>query len=322
MDVSKFYYDPSCLIFKCAHASINGIQLEIYRGSILDSDKIGADCIVNAANENLAHNGGLAGTIASLAGASLENECRLYIQRNGKLRNNEALATTAGNLTMFKKVIHVAGPIVQNGYLQNWHIEQLTNCVFNVLNRANSLQLTCVAIPGISCGIFGFPKKEAAQCHLGGFHKFVEGITGRNDISYVKRVQFILFTAEEISEFNKEYLRRSEMMSYDCSNYIGLPIEQQGALMQYCGGCSGIYQKRYFRIDRTCKLYCDFCVYRYTIRNCFTCKEMFAMDPTKIYCRICKKVKDKIPGCCQQCNNICADEKQEICSYCEKKIIF
>lgn len=85
-----------------------GLTLMIYRASIL---RLKVDTIVNAANESLAHGGGVAYVISEAAGRKLNFECSQYIRDMGRLGVTENMVTTAGNMGRYKGVIHAVGPI-------------------------------------------------------------------------------------------------------------------------------------------------------------------------------------------------------------------
>lgn len=107
------------------------------------------DGIVNAANENLQHCGGLALALSTAGGPVILAESDLHICKYGKLQTGEAIVTSAGNLPC-KKVIHAVGP----------HVKQ--NPSPAVLSKAkNTLQ--SVAILAISSGIFNFPLPMCAN---------------------------------------------------------------------------------------------------------------------------------------------------------------
>src|SRR5437588_12480643 len=67
------------------------------------------DGIVNAANNQLAHGGGVAAAIARAAGSQLDAEGRRLVERDGPVPTGSAVLTTAGRLR-FKGVIHTVGP--------------------------------------------------------------------------------------------------------------------------------------------------------------------------------------------------------------------
>ncbi|WP_217912926.1 macro domain-containing protein [Miltoncostaea marina] len=113
------------------------------------------DAIVNAANEHLAHGGGVAGAIAAAAGPDLVRESREL----GGCPVGGAVVTTAGRLPQ-RAVIHAVGPVWRGGGAGE--DELLAACHRAVVARAAERGFASVALPAISTGIFGYPVGLAA----------------------------------------------------------------------------------------------------------------------------------------------------------------
>ena len=126
----------------------SGIKVMVYK---TDITKLPVDAIANAANEHLAHGGGVAYAIAKAAGFSLESEGQDYIQRNGPLKVKEVVATTGGSLPC-QKVLHAVGPRWSDYKDKAQCQEHLADTVYNCLRKADSMQLASLAIPSISSG--------------------------------------------------------------------------------------------------------------------------------------------------------------------------
>ena len=126
----------------------SGIKVMVYK---TDITKLPVDAIANAANEHLAHGGGVAYAIAKAAGFSLESEGQDYIQRNGPLKVKEVVATTGGSLPC-QKVLHAVGPRWSDYKDKAQCQEHLADTVYNCLHKADSMQLASLAIPSISSG--------------------------------------------------------------------------------------------------------------------------------------------------------------------------
>lgn len=127
-----------------------------------DITKQDTDAIVNAANASLLGGGGVDGAIHRAGGDEILEECK-EIRRtrfpNG-LPTGEAVITTGGKLPALY-VIHTVGPIY--GQHDGKERELLANCYHNSLTLAVEKNLTSVAFPAISTGVFGYPRVEAAQ---------------------------------------------------------------------------------------------------------------------------------------------------------------
>ncbi|MEM7305557.1 MAG: O-acetyl-ADP-ribose deacetylase [Planctomycetota bacterium] len=124
-----------------------------------DITTLALDAIVNAANETLLGGGGVDGAIHRAAGPELLAECRTL----GGCPTGEA-RMTAGYALPARHVIHTVGPVWHGG--DAGEDEALTSCYRTSLGLATDAGLASVAFPGISTGVFGFPKERAAGIAL------------------------------------------------------------------------------------------------------------------------------------------------------------
>lgn len=70
--------------------------------------------IVNAANEMLAHGGGVAGAIRRAGGPSIQRESSEWVRCHGPVREGSAAWTGGGDM-MAPIVIHAVGPVWRDG---------------------------------------------------------------------------------------------------------------------------------------------------------------------------------------------------------------
>ena len=131
-------------------------RLRIVQGDIT---KLATTAIVNAANSSLLGGGGVDGAIHRAAGPQLLAECQRIRARQGGCKTGEAVITTGGRLPA-AHVIHTVGPVWNGGH--KGEPELLASCYRNSLRLALENKLASVAFPGISTGIYGYPKAEAA----------------------------------------------------------------------------------------------------------------------------------------------------------------
>jgi len=131
-------------------------RLRIEQGDIT---KFATTAIVNAANSSLLGGGGVDGAIHRAGGPQILEECRQIRARQGGCKTGEAVITTGGRLPA-QYVIHTVGPVWNGGH--KGEPDLLAACYRNSLRLALENQLASVAFPGISTGIYGYPKAEAA----------------------------------------------------------------------------------------------------------------------------------------------------------------
>lgn len=144
-------------------------RIELITGDIT---KVAADAIVNAANTSLLGGGGVDGAIHRAGGPAILDDCRRIVARQGGCKTGEAVITTAGNLPA-KYVIHTVGPVWNGGNRKE--AEKLESCYRNSLQLAQDNGCKTIAFPGISTGIYRFPKEAAAQIALRTIKDFLDG---------------------------------------------------------------------------------------------------------------------------------------------------
>lgn len=149
---------------------INNTQqnVNLIVGDITDQK---TDAIVNAANENLILGAGVAGAIRRKGGPSIQEACN----RLQKVPTGDAQITTAGNLEA-KYIIHAVGPVFKN-YTQAEATQLLFMAVKNSLFKMKEHELTSISFPALSTGIYGFPKKKAAETMLRSILDFLGAIS-------------------------------------------------------------------------------------------------------------------------------------------------
>jgi len=131
-----------------------GHRVSIRQGDITDEQ---ADAIVNAANSELVHGGGVAGAILRKGGQSIQDESDLL----GTVPTGSAAMTGAGRLQA-RFVIHAVGPIWRANTPEA-NDTLLSSATVAALELARGHALRRIAFPAISSGIFGFPKDRCAQ---------------------------------------------------------------------------------------------------------------------------------------------------------------
>jgi O-acetyl-ADP-ribose deacetylase (regulator of RNase III) len=148
------------------------------------------DGVVNAANAYLAGGGGVDGAIHKAAGAKdLQKAC----QALGGCPVGEAKATPGFALNA-KWIIHAVGPQWHGGSAGEPSL--LASAYGNSLELAAMLGCRSVAFPAISCGIYHYPAKQAAQIARRTIEAFQAGPKALAKIELV----FIDLDLKEIAE--------------------------------------------------------------------------------------------------------------------------
>lgn len=164
-----------------------------------DLTKERVDAIVNAANAQLAHGGGVAGAIVRVGGQEIQAESTAWVRECGPVSHENPAITGAGKLPC-RYVIHAVGPVWGEGDED----AKLRSAVTGSLSLADERSLTSIALPAISTGIFGFPKDRGARVIL---DAIVEYFADMPDSS-LNEVRITLIDEPSVTIFADEFSQR------------------------------------------------------------------------------------------------------------------
>lgn len=143
-----------------------------------DITKLHTDAIVNAANTGLKQGGGVCGAIFNAAGArELQKACDVL----APIETGEAVITPGFNLPA-RYVVHTAGPVYNSAAMKESE-RLLRDSYTNSLKLAKENNLTSIAFPLISSGIYGYPLEEAYKVAVDAIENYLK--TNDMDVSLV-----------------------------------------------------------------------------------------------------------------------------------------
>jgi O-acetyl-ADP-ribose deacetylase (regulator of RNase III) len=163
------------------------IRVELINGDITSLD---VDAIVNAANNSLLGGGGVDGAIHNAAGPELLSECESL---NGCKTGQSKI--TKGYRLKARHIVHTVGPVWYGGNKDE--TELLASCYQTSLELAKSNKMKTIAFPGISTGVYGFPKDLAALIAVNETKRFL------NRNNYPEKVIFVTFGSENHEIYRK-----------------------------------------------------------------------------------------------------------------------
>lgn len=144
----------------------DGFQVLVCQGDITKQD---ADALVNAANEDLSHGGGVAAALSKAGGPQVQKESRAIVKQTGKIPTGEVVVTTGGDLNC-KTLLHAVGPVAgKSGGKERMLLEKT---VQSALDLAEIMEFRSIAIPCISSGLFGVPITVCSEAIVTAVKKF------------------------------------------------------------------------------------------------------------------------------------------------------
>jgi O-acetyl-ADP-ribose deacetylase (regulator of RNase III) len=166
-------------------------RFEVVLGDLL---KEPTEAIVNAANSQLAHGGGVAAAIARAAGPRLEREGDELVRQGGPIPVGAAVVTTAGELP-FLGVVHAVGPRWGEGDEE----AKLVGALSEAFLRVHENGWGSVSFPAISSGIFAVPIPVCARAYLRAVREF---FTAHPDSS-LKMIRLVLAGGALVDEMRR-----------------------------------------------------------------------------------------------------------------------
>jgi len=162
-------------------------RIELLKGDITT---LNVDAIVNAANNSLLGGGGVDGAVHKAAGPGLLDECKgLNGCQTGQSKITRGYNLKAGH------IIHTVGPVWYGGYKDE--TELLASSYQSSLRLAKENKFKTIAFPGISTGVFGFPRDLAAIIAINETKRFI------NKNPYPEKVIFVAYDDEGYEIYKK-----------------------------------------------------------------------------------------------------------------------
>ena len=136
-------------------------KITIKLGNIVEEE---VDVIVNAASNNLKHDGDVAAAINEASGDTVQRESKKLMRKYKKLSTGDAVTTTAGGILRCKFVIHAVGPVVsQHGDQCSLLLEKACTKAMEV---AKSIEAISISFPPIRSNISDLPIELVANVML------------------------------------------------------------------------------------------------------------------------------------------------------------
>lgn len=186
------------------------LELSVWKDNLT---RHAVDVVVNAANEDLQHGGGLAQALVKAGGQEIQEMSTEFVASHGRIPAGEIAITAAGRLPC-KLIIHAVGP--------RWVEADRERCIIT-LRRAIKNILHCVnlkygyfetlAIPALSSGIFNFPLSLCTQIIVATISGYVQN---ENLIGNLKEIHLVSNEDPTVAAFkvaSENILGKNELVS-------------------------------------------------------------------------------------------------------------
>ncbi|XP_046558138.1 uncharacterized protein LOC124278257 [Haliotis rubra] len=175
------------------HGSV--LTIKVYK---TDITTLPVDAIVNGANENMSHGGGVARAIAKAAGSMMENESQKIVAGK-QIPVTELAVTTAGNLPS-KNIFHAVGPRWSDYTMKDLCSRDLCFTILRCLCAARNKSFNSIAFPSISAAIFGVPQDVCARMYVQALKTFDTVVSGGS----LREVHFVDISDTMVTAIAKE----------------------------------------------------------------------------------------------------------------------
>ncbi|MCC7360990.1 MAG: macro domain-containing protein [Anaerolineales bacterium] len=171
----------------------NGARVALEHGDLTEA---AVDAIVNAANAELQHGGGVAAAIVRRGGRVIQTESDAWLAAHGPAGHDRPALTQAGQLPA-RAVIHAVGPLWRGG----GHGERaaLQAAYAGALALAAEQGFASVAFPSISTGLYGYPVAQGAAIAA----QAVADYFTHHPAGPVREVRFVLIDAPTVAAFQQ-----------------------------------------------------------------------------------------------------------------------
>lgn len=177
------------------HTLPSGQRLRLEQGDLTQAQ---VEAIVNNANAQLQHGGGLAAAIVRAGGHTVQAESEAWVRAHGPAGHGRPALTGAGRLP-FKGIIHAVGPVWHGG--EQGEVRYLRQAYQSALSLAAEQGYASLGFASISTGLFGYPAALAAPVAVVAVRDWLRDNPGAS----VREVRFVIYDAPTVEAFQSAF---------------------------------------------------------------------------------------------------------------------
>ena len=188
----------------------SGRVLTVKKANIVDEQ---CPVIVNAANSQLDHGGGVAGALNAASNGELQLHSNKHVNHCGTVPVGEVAHTKAGGNLKCKHVLHAVGPNATIPGMDDKQCYKLIHqATAKALSMAEKLKASSIAFPALSTGIYGVSRTISARAMLSAIEDYKCSKKGLLD-----DIRIVIIDAPTYSWFAQEIVMRRIRFQQDAS---------------------------------------------------------------------------------------------------------
>ncbi|XP_006905626.1 poly [ADP-ribose] polymerase 9 isoform X1 [Pteropus alecto] len=189
-----------------------GLTLSVWKDNLT---RHAVDAVVNAANEDLKHGGGLALALVKAGGQEIQEESTRIVSTHGKVPTGNIAITRAGKLPC-KLIMHAVGPRWAEADRERC-FHKLRTAIKNILDYAifHNECLETIAIPALSSGIFNFPLNLCTQIIVETIRFYLQEVQWTGNLKEIHLVSNEDPTVAAFKSASESILGMNELRSWE-----------------------------------------------------------------------------------------------------------
>ena len=202
-----------------------------------DITEFKADVLVNAANRDLKHIGGVAKGFVERGGSIIQEACDRYSKHRSGLDEGKVWLSTEVGVLPCKALIHAVAPKFTRGMKCDSEKIKLFKAYYNAMDEANSKGHHSIAFPAISAGVYECPYEVSVQKWIEAVIKFSNKFAAKahiNDIHFIATDDVVAgLVINEMNAKAEEFADLSSLATINDHSHSTAGMQSQKPVIEY-----------------------------------------------------------------------------------------